>query len=866
MNLKTTYILFGVLAILVGVVAFALWYDPTARNDTSKYVLPVLQDKSRPVKVEDIDRVEIDRGDKGKIVLARDADDRWSIVEPKERRADKVAVSHLLSQIFEATREEKISAPPSLGTWGLEPPEETITFHKGSELTFKLLVGKVSPGESDAVIYVMDPARPKEPMAVKKARLDAVLTPFGGFRDTELLASAPSDVQAVSLARGKESVAWKKEEKDRWVYTDPKNYGDAESGAEAAPAGQTKAPGSIATVLSDVAGLKVEKADGTPEFIEDVTDLSKYDLEPGKALKIGVTRREPAGKDADGKAKTRTVEATLYVGKKADDKGEKYYARMETGGDKSDQKTVVKVTGKYVEPLLELLAHPDALRDRTLVRLDGPPSAVRIKNGYGEFELFRTAGLKPPPRGFPGAPELDQWTLWRGDTSRSVDAGVMRAPTALVNLLRQKGQPPVVEDFIDTRDKDEQAKKEKELGLDRPRAVVSLWSDEDGVKEEEKKDADKKDDKKDAKKDDKKKPTLKSDEPTYRLSFGDPISEGTKKLVAVKREVRRKDGWDVTLVKVPETALDEARKGPLAYQDKSLERFTDSGLPPWKGVTKVVIQRGKETVEAAREKDDAPWKIVKPTEQAGRDAEAGKIDDVLGAMNRLTAQRLEAEKATDEDLEKKYGLKPPQARVEITVKKDDKPVTYAYDFGKDTNDGGVYAKQSQRDTIFTVDKTVVNGLPAEVINPVLFTLDTDKVRKVKLTGWQKLVGSPVTLEFERKDKSSPWEVKKGPDKFKLDGGKVDTLLNDLHTCRAERFVEFKSGPKPKYKLDLADDALVVEITVEGKDKPITLTVGAPSDDDKGFYATTSETDGDVVVLFKGTFTRPKKEGSGYFSQ
>src|SRR5262249_26510781 len=159
----------------------------------------------------------------------------------------------------------------------------------------------------------------------------------------------------------------------------------------------------------------------------------------------------------------------------------------------------------------------------------------------------------------------------------------------------------------------------------------------------------------------------------------------------------------------------------------------------------------------------------------------------------------------------------------------DKPVTYTYDFGKDADGGGVYAKQSQRDTIFTVDKTVVSGLPAELLDPVLFTLDVDKVRKVKLTGWQKLFGSPFTLEFERKDKSSPWEVKKGPDKFKLDTGKLETLLNDLRPCRAERFVEFKSGPKPKSKFDLPDDALLIEITVEGEEKPVTLTVGDKAD-------------------------------------
>jgi len=173
----------------------------------------------------------------------------------------------------------------------------------------------------------------------------------------------------------------------------------------------------------------------------------------------------------------------------------------------------------------------------------------------------------------------------------------------------------------------------------------------------------------------------------------------------------------------------------------------------------------------------------------------------------------------------------------------------------------VYAKQSQRPMIFTVSKLLLDALPTDLLDPTVFTFDATKVKKVKLTGWQDLVGSPVTLEFEKKDKT--WEVVKGPPKFTLDASKLTKLLDELHDCRAQPFVDFKTGAKPKYKLDAADGALVIEITVDGEEKPITLTVGGP-EGDKGYYVMSNKSDGDVFLLPRSIFDGPKSKPL-YFS-
>jgi Domain of unknown function (DUF4340) len=859
MNFKTTYILFGVLAVLVGIFAVVLWYDPTARNSTEKYVLPALHEATAPVKVDDIDYVEIDRREptqEEKIVLERDKETgRWNMVEPRHLRADKSVVTGLIQQIVEAMREQNVDKAPSLAVWGLQPPKEVITLKKGDR-TFKLDIGDSTAGK-EGLLYVLDPMRPKDPMAVKKSRLDAVLKNVNDFRDTELLASAASDLQSLSLAEGKNTITWKKDDRGHWMYTEPKGYGEAESGPDdttPAPAGQVKTPGSISTVLTDVTNLRVEKP---ADFVaDDVSDFAPYNLDPSKAgiLEIAVTQLQEIGKDENGKIKTKPVERTLLIGlsKKTDEKGDQYYACLK------GEKSVVKVSAKNVEPLTKLLVDKGALRDRFLVRLDEQPSVVAVKNTYGDFELMRTHNSKPemPIAGMPPSP--DRWTLWRSDKSQNVDPMLMQGPTSLVSLLRQKN----IDSFIDLKEsKDAQAQQERELDLDKPATVVELWNDQDGVVPDDAADKDKADDKRT-------KPHLKTPkEPTYRLSFGKVVNERDKELVAVKREVKRKDGqYDVTLVRVPKPVLDKAKEGPLAYLDKTLSHFTEQGMMPWPGVTKLVIQRGGQTIELAREKDEQPWKIVKPTELAGRDAEPSKVENVLATLNRLIAVRLVTEKAKDDvELDRDYGLKTPQAKVEITVTKDGKPVTSTYDFGKDAPDGTQYAKQGQRDLIFTVNKNVLMGLPnagIDVLDPVVFKLDNpDKVTKVTLTGWQNLIGSPVTLEIEHKDKK--WELKKGPPNFNLDGSKVQKLLDDLRVCRAERFVVFKTGPKPDMELDVAKGALLIELTVEGEAKPITLTIGK-LDGDKGYFAMSNRREGDVFVLPKSLFEGPKSRPA-YFS-
>src|SRR5262249_46296988 len=113
MSFRTTYILFGLLAVMLIAMAVALLVGPPA--EPSIYVLPVFQDKNHGARVEDVDLVSIERSGGNKLVLRRGEGGRWTV---NGYRADSGAVRMLLNQLSEAKR-IKTDQPAKLADWGL---------------------------------------------------------------------------------------------------------------------------------------------------------------------------------------------------------------------------------------------------------------------------------------------------------------------------------------------------------------------------------------------------------------------------------------------------------------------------------------------------------------------------------------------------------------------------------------------------------------------------------------------------------------------------------------------------------------------------------------------------------------------------
>jgi hypothetical protein len=839
MNFKTTYLLFGILAVVLVIFGWVLWVGPVNENLTA-FVLPSMHSESGPLDPKDITRVEIERTRPSpeKLVFVRDAaGERWRIVEPRDYRADSNAIDSLVRQIYNARLDEKSDVANTPGNYGLETPAEVITLSKTSEPTreVKLNVGDDSPGKDKAVIYVTSSDR-KEVMAVKKTELDSVKKSLADFRSRDLLSPAAGDIQAFTLSESnkdkviKGPIELKKGSEESWSYVQPP-YGDAQATGND-PAANDKPPSNVQSVTTDISNLKVES---DKDFVEsDAKDLGKYHLDPAKddIVRIEIERVEEIAKNAEGNKEKKTAKVALLVGvgKKVDDKSDQYYAYL----DDPKHKDIVKVSAKSVARFLQLLEHKDSLRDRNLVALGNfrKPDALDIKNSYGLLEFRHTSDTQKP------------WKLWRGDKSYAVDEPAVQA------LITALTAPNQVESFPDPSAK-------AQLGLDKPDITVSIWAD--SLPAEEKK----KDDKKDEKKATKPEPKDKN-KPAFTLSFG------FRKENAVAVERKRGDEKTSILIMVPAKVLDQVREGPLAYLDKELPPFNATRFEAVTNVTKLALTRDGITYEIGHEdKAGAAWKIDKPSDFAGRNADRTTIEDILRDLNNLRAVKIVEDKVPADAKLIEWGLKDPRLKAVVTLTKDGKAKTFEYSFGKEADDkSGVYLRSSLQDTIAIVSNTVVATLQRELLDPTVFQFDVAKVKAVKLTGWIDLqkkqgIDQPFVLDVKRDKNGTDWVVEK-PAGFKLDAEKWRQFLTELSHLKAVKFVAHKSKPTDKQKLAVADGALQIDITVEGEKEALQLTVG-DLDGADAYFAISNKQPGDILDVRKDLFDGPKS-GAGHFGK
>jgi hypothetical protein len=837
MNLKTTYILFGILlAVLLLFAATQFSGCEKAGATKEAFLFADFHAKKSPVKTADVDTVRIERpADQQTIVFTREKND-WRMTQPYALRTDAYQVNRVVDEVSGAKREES-EMTSNLDQYGLQEPKIVVTLRKGDQ-EWKLNVGNETG--KNGVVYVTTGTKPNEPLAVSRGSLDAVFNKVNQFRDKSLLSVNATNASAVELDAKGTALALEKVGEGRWRFQKPA-YGLANMDSTTADQGRggEKKVGGVRDLIDDASGLRVETDDDfIAEGVSDADLAAKYGLEKGKPETL---RLEVKVKPAEGDAKTEA----LLVGKKApkpveakkDDKKdtkkeekkpetppEYYYVRLES------ENSVARVPAAKVKPLLDVMTDPSALRSRDLVNVGAASKidAIDISAGGSAVKLRQVD---------------NKWTLYHGG-ARATDDGAVRE---LVGAFTDK---KAWKKFVD---------KEVGLDFDKPQAVVSIWID--GVKKEEKKDEKKDGEKKDAEKKEEKKedkePALTSDKPTVKLTFGKRERAGEQYLVYVRREA----GEDKSIMAVSDSVLDKVTAGPLTYLDRKLPSFTTSPFDAVKDVTNLTLVRGGETWEVAKQKDGDKevWKIVRPQALAGRSANEASIGDVLRTLATLRAEKVVAEKPSDGDLDQLYGLKNPATTATVTVKKDDKTEDWVYSFGKQSDTKkSVYARMNKNDLVFLVPKVTADHLAAaELRDLTVFNFDIKQVKGAKITVWSNDLGGPVTFTLERNG-DNDWAKKDGP--ITPDGPKVDTFIRLLSHLQANKFVT----PKPNVDtgLDVEKKALKVEITVGNE--TLDLLVGNADPDNKGMlFASSGKLKGDVFLVPEATF-KEAKASPAYF--
>ena len=811
MNFKTTYILFGALVLLVGVMLVSVWYHREDRKRTNEMLFPkaASEDKDKQIRADDVNRVVIQRKSPAdsEVVFERGKDRAWRITAPLELRADSSRVTNMIESLLTA-RIDTDTRVESVKSAGLDSPQRIVTLYakeKDRELTLK--IGEVTLGKQQGVAFVQSSDWGAKPLAVQKTDLEATLENLGYFRSKDLLGEGPSsDVRDIKISQDKKGTLELRKEQNHWRFVKPA-YGDAEIDA---------------TFLTNVDNVKVDyRNDKENDFVRDgVTDLARIDKDLPKSEQLHITV-ERVGEDK----KPTTASLVVLVGKllppdtraepeaKLDKKDEgKYYAYIDRGKKGKD---VVKVSASSIKPFIELLEHPEEKRNKNLVALEPfkAPDAIDVKNPYGLLEFRK--------------PEGKSWQLYRDGKAHPTGEAEVRA---LIDQIT-KGKAVSFPD----------PKRRKELGLERPDVeVVKIWSDslekDDSKARKDSKDKDKKKGKAEARSKARgEMPSFKKDsKPVTELRFGN--REGDN--VAVERLW----GKDSTLVMVPAAILEQVRQRPLAYYDKTVPGFGPGFGPPDTDVTKLILSHDGEATELSREKPGAPWKFVRPPKAKGRNANPNVVNEVLGDLNKLVVREVVSEKASTTDL-KNYGLASPAYRAIVTLTKDKTNTTHTYLFGKESSGKGYYARVSGKDTIYLVDGRVIDAMKKELRDTTVFEFDPKDVTALKLTGWRNVRKAGITLTMEQA-KEGEW---KGKD-CTPDSAKVNDLLGGLAHLRAERFVPVGGGPKD-------EKALRIEITLKDK-KVLELNVGGA--EGNAYHATSNQFKGEAFLVPKEPFEKVRE--------
>jgi hypothetical protein len=532
------------------------------------------------------------------------------------------------------------------------------------------------------------------------------------------------------------------------------------------------------------------KADGDSDYIEDAaTDLAKYGLDsPQLVAEI----RKPGSKPkADDKKKSKdkekpTIVEKVLIGKPVEGRDDKVYAKLE------DQKYVIAVSASIFKDLDKQLSD---LRSHDLVEVtQADVDYVRVQSKRaGEIALKKDF----------------EWEI--------VQPKTIRAEQSAVTELVRKIDELDIKEFLDQADR-------SQYGLEDPAVTVAVW--QKGMK-------DNKGSTGNAKKDDSKTEATGKNEPTgdpIRVYFGKIDDE--KKLLYVRR------GDDPTVFAVSsEGIMDIVDRGYLAYRRKQVLSFSQTD------VSKLVVRRSGKTFSAEHKKlkeDDiqGTWRLVEPVDAPG---DSNAINRLLGGFARLNAKNFVTEEEADL---KTYGLDEPRIRATATLKQvgDKDPEQHVLLIGNEADDGAYYAKVGTENTIFTVDRPLVDDLNGELHDRIVLKFDASKLDGIALT-WADGKRLELANKKAEGEPAKSWTVA-NDETLKLDTRKVTDLVNQLTFLTTERFAQYAGDFADAQ--GLIQPALQIEVKLEGESEPKKLRVGALDGDQR--YVAIGDKAGAVALI------------------
>jgi len=219
-----------------------------------------------------------------------------------------------------------------------------------------------------------------------------------------------------------------------------------------------------------------------------------------------------------------------------------------------------------------------------------------------------------------------------------------------------------------------------------------------------------------------------------------------------------------------------------------------------------------------KKNEDGKWRITQPV---AADADESTVKNLLNAVADAEVKR--TLDATPQDLAV-YGLTAPIVRFKLTLK-DGKALPLV-SMGKDTPVGfSVYVQKEGDGKILLLPQTLRSGMIKEVKDlrdRTVLTFTDEAVKTVEIRGPDK--------EIVLSKADSGWRLEK-PASAKADDTEVGTFLANLHSLRAQDFLEDPLLELKNFGLDPPQLSIVLTLGSDGTQK--TILLGGEKKDEKG---------------------------------
>lgn len=265
MNFRTTGVILGIFALLLG-----LWFFSTQREETQDTKASETLSQRYAVERSAVQKITLQYADEAftAFTLVRENDDWW-ISEPIQADADDDKVSELLRDLLDKKIKRTLEAPSDLGTYGLGSPGIVVAvWTVGSNPVATFHVGDKTVSYS---VYVREDDVP-DVHTVESSILDDLTKSPSDMRERKLLAIEQDRVQSMRLdVPGQQEIVLKRVEQ-AWELEQPL----------AAPADNTE----VQDILDALKALKAETFES-----DQISDGNAYGF-PGLVLEVRLANEQ----------------------------------------------------------------------------------------------------------------------------------------------------------------------------------------------------------------------------------------------------------------------------------------------------------------------------------------------------------------------------------------------------------------------------------------------------------------------------------------------------------------------------------------------------------------------------------------------